>query len=79
VSLGEFSSWVSQVIEPSGPVTQFLGFTLVEGPTELPGPTRKLSAWARAGAAVRAEPQAIETRAAADATEGSHASGRRIT
>ncbi|MCP9875377.1 hypothetical protein KBZ17_02000 [Cyanobium sp. A2C-AMD] len=33
-------------------MTQFLGLTLVDGPTELPGPKRKLSAWAKTGAMV---------------------------
>jgi len=66
VSLGEFSSWVSQVIDPSGPVTQFLGFTLVEGPTELPGPTKKLSAWAHAGDTPRPQARLIEPQAAMD-------------
>jgi hypothetical protein len=66
VSLGEFSSWVSQVIDPSGPVTQFLGFTLVEGPTELPGPTRKLSAWAQDGVTPRPQARQIEPQAAKD-------------
>ena len=42
---------VSQVIEPSSAVTQFSGFTLVEGPTELPGPSRNLWLWALAGSA----------------------------
>jgi hypothetical protein len=37
-------------MDPSAAVTQFLGFTLVDGPTELPGPKRKLSAWAKTGA-----------------------------
>jgi hypothetical protein len=41
-----------------------LVFTFVEGPTELPGRTRKLSAWARAGAAPSRLAVAIQVLAA---------------